>query len=207
VIGHQWWWEFDYPDLGIVTANEMVIPTGTPVQITLTSVDVIHSFWIPQLAGKTDVIPGQTNHMWISADQPGTYDGQCSEFCGMEHALMRDRVIAVTPANFQAWVKNQQANPPAPQTDLEQQGEKLVTTGVCAACHTINGTSAKGKVGPNLTHLFSRSTFAGASFTVNEANMSAWLTSNTTMKPGNLMSIRVPDSQLEAILAYLKTLK
>jgi len=116
-------------------------------------------------------------------------------------------VIAVSPANFQAWVKNQQANPPAPQTDLEQQGAKLVTTGVCAACHTINGTNAKGKVGPNLTHLFSRSTFAGASFTVNLVNMRAWLTSNTTMKPGNLMAIRVPDSQLEAILAYLNTLK
>jgi cytochrome c oxidase subunit 2 len=207
IVGHQWWWEFDYPDLGIVTADELVIPAGTPVQITLTSVDVIHSFWIPQLAGKTDAVPGQINRMWISADQPGTFDGQCSEFCGIEHALMRERVVAVSPADFQAWVTQQQAVPAAPQTDLAVQGAKLVTGGACAACHTITGTNAKGKVGPNLTHLFSRSTFAGASFPLNDANLTAWLTSNQAMKPGNLMAITVPSSQISAVLAYLKTLK
>ena len=207
VVGHQWWWEFDYPDLGIVTANELVIPAGTPVQITLTSVDVIHSFWIPQLAGKTDAVPGQTNHMWISSDQPGTYEGQCSEFCGIEHALMRERVMAVSSADFQTWVAQQQAPAAAPQTDLEVQGSKLVTAGACGACHSIAGTNAKGKIGPNLTHLFSRGTFAGASFPLNDANLTSWLTANQTMKPGNLMAITVPNSQLGAILAYLKTLK
>lgn len=207
IVGHQWWWEFDYPDLKITSADELVIPVGTTVQINLTSADVMHSFWVPQLAGKTDAIPGQVNKMWITADQPGTYEGQCSEFCGVEHALMRERVIVLSQSDFQAWVANQQQLPPAPQTDAEVQGMKLVTAGVCAACHTVDGTAAKGKVGPNLTHLFSRSTFAGAAFPLNDANLTQWMTSNRIMKPGNLMGISVPTSQIADILAYLKTLK
>jgi len=207
VVGHQWWWEFNYPDLGITTANELFIPVDTPVQITLTSADVVHSFWIPQLAGKTDAVPGQVNHMWINANHPGTFEGQCSEFCGIEHALMRERVVSVSQADFQAWVTQQQSLPASPQTDLEKQGQKLVADGVCAACHTINGTNAKAKIGPNLTHLFSRDTFAGASFPLTDTNLTSWLKDNQTMKPGNLMAVNVPDTQLGAILAYLKTLK
>jgi cytochrome c oxidase subunit 2 len=208
VVGHQWWWEFDYQDLKITTADELYIPVGTPVQITLTSVDVIHSFWVPQLAGKTDVVPGQTNHMWITASQTGTYDGQCSEFCGIEHALMRAKVIVVSQADFQAWVKQQQTPPPAPQTALEIQGQKLVETGVCAACHTIDGSPAKGTVGPNLTHLYSRGSFAGASFPLTDANIADWLQNAKTMKPGNDMSnIHVSNQDLPAIMAFLKTLK
>jgi len=207
VVGHQWWWEFDYPDQKITTADELVIPVGRPVQIILTSMDVVHSFWVPELAGKTDVVPGQTNRMWLTADHPGTFEGQCAEFCGIEHALMRMRIIAVSGADFETWVKGQQNPPPAPQSDLEIQGQKLVVAGVCAACHTIDGTTMKGKVGPNLTHLFSRDTFAGAVFPLNDANLSAWLKDTQAMKPGNLMAIKVPDSQIQAILAYLKTLK
>ncbi len=208
VIGHQWWWEFDYSDLNIKTADELVIPVGTPVQITLTSVDVIHSFWVPQLTGKTDVVPGQTNHMWINASQTGTFDGQCSEFCGIEHALMRARVVVLSKADYLAWVQNQQSPPPAPQTALEQQGQKLVESGVCAACHTINGSPAKGTVGPNLTHLYSRGTFAGATFPLTDANIASWLQNARTMKPGNDMSgIHVSDQDLPAIMAFLKTLK
>ncbi len=207
VVGHQWWWEFDYPDQKIVTADELYIPVGRPIQITLTSVDVIHSFWIPELAGKTDVIPGQTNHMWIMADHPGTYDGQCAEFCGTEHALMRMKINAVTEADYQAWLTRMQAPAAQPQTDLETQGQKLVVSGACSACHTIDGTTMKGKVGPNLTHLFSRSSFAGAAFPLDDANLTAWLKDPQAMKPGNLMKIKVPDSQIQAILAFLKTLK
>ncbi len=207
VVGHQWWWEFDYPDLKITTADELYIPVGTPVQITLSSVDVIHSFWVPELTGKTDVVPGQTNHMWITASQTGTYDGQCSEFCGIEHALMRARVVVVSQADFQTWVKQQQTPPPAPQSALEIQGQKLVENGVCAACHTIDGSAAKGKIGPNLTHLYSRSYFAGATFPLTDANIANWLQNNRTMKPGNLMGIHVSDQDLPAIMAFLKTLK
>ncbi len=208
VVGHQWWWEFDYPDLNIKTADELVIPVGTPIQITLTSVDVIHSFWVPQLTGKTDVVPGQTNHMWITASQTGTYDGQCSEFCGIEHALMRARVVVLSKADYQAWVQNQQSPPPAPQTALEIQGQKLVESGTCAACHTINGTNMKGTVGPNLTHLYSRGSFAGASFPLTDANIANWLQNAKNMKPGNDMSnIHVSDQDLPAIMAFLKTLK
>ncbi len=208
VIGHQWWWEFDYSELNIKTADELVIPVGTPVQITLTSVDVIHSVWVPQLTGKTDVVPGQTNHMWINASQTGTYDGQCSEFCGIEHALMRARVVVLSKADYLAWVQNQQAPPPAPQTALELQGQKLVENGVCAACHTINGSPAKGTVGPNLTHLYSRGSFAGATFPLTDANIASWLQNARTMKPGNDMSgIHVSDQDLPAIMAFLKTLK
>ena len=122
VIGHRWWWEFDYPDLGFKTANELHIPVGANVKITLSSVDVIHSFWVPQLSGKTDVIPGQINHMWLTSDQVGTFLGQCSEFCGTEHALMRIKVIVQSQADFDAWVANQQQSAPQPQTADEIAG-------------------------------------------------------------------------------------
>lgn len=207
VIGHQWWWEFDYPDLKITTANELYIPAGRPIQMTLTSVDVVHSFWIPELAGKTDVVPGQTNHMWIEADNPGTYDGQCAEFCGIEHALMRMKIVAVSAADFDTWVKAQQTLPPPPVTAGEINGQKLVVNGVCAACHTIQGTTMKGKIGPDLTHLWSRSTMAGSTFPLDMGNMTDWLKNSQAMKPGNLMKIQVPDQQLVDILAYLSMLR
>jgi cytochrome c oxidase subunit 2 len=207
VVGHRWWWEFNYPDLGITTANEMVIPANATVRLTLKSVDVVHSFWVPQLAGKTDVVPGQVNTMWVMARQPGVYDGQCAEFCGIEHALMRFKVVSLDKAGFDAWVANQKLGAPAPQTDFQNQGQKLVAEGACGGCHTINGTTAKGIVGPNLTHLFSRSTFAGGSYVLNDANLTSWLKDTQSLKPGNLMTYHVPDAQIPAVLAYLKTLK
>lgn len=208
VVGHRWWWEFDYPDLGIKTANELHIPAGKAVQISLESVDVIHSFWVPQLAGKTDVVPGITNYMWLTSDKPGVYQGQCSEFCGTEHGDMRLQVFVDTPAAFQAWVTAQQALPAAPTGALAQQGQKLVTTGVCTGCHTINGTNMKGAVGPNLTHLFSRTTFAGSSYVLNDQNLTAWLTDPNALKPGNLMSVvHINPQDIPAIIAYLHTLK
>ena len=208
VVGHRWWWEFDYPDLGIVTANELHIPANARVQITLKSVDVIHSFWVPELSGKTDVIPGQENHMWLTSPKPGTYQGQCAEFCGTQHANMRFRVIVDTQGDFNAWASAQQQNPAPPTDALAQQGEKLVVNGVCVGCHTINGTNAKGTVGPNLTHLFSRKTFAGGIAELNDQNLTAWLENPGNLKPGNNMqNVHVAPENIPAILAFLHTLQ
>jgi len=206
VIGHRWWWEFDYTNLGIKTANELHIPVGATVQITLDSVDVIHSFWVPQLSGKTDVVPGQTNHMWLTADQTGVFIGQCAEFCGLEHALMRIKVFVDSQDDFNAWVSNQQKPAVQPQTAEEQAGFEDVS-GVCASCHSLNPAESENKVGPNLAHLFSRSTFAGATYDLTEENLRGWLHDTQLMKPGNIMSIKLAPEEIDRILAYLKLLK
>lgn len=206
VIGHRWWWEFDYSDLGIRTANELHIPVGGTVQITLDSVDVIHSFWAPQLSGKTDVIPGQTNHMWITADQTGVFTGQCAEFCGTEHALMRLKVVVDSQADFDAWVANQQKPAPEPQTEDEKDGYKLVSS-LCASCHSLNPAEPGFKTGPNLTHLFSRSTFAGSIYDLTDENIRLWLKDTQSMKPGNDMILKLAPQEIDHIVAYLKLLK
>lgn len=208
VIGHRWWWEFDYPSLGIKTADELHIPVGVNVHLELTSVDVIHSFWVPNLNGKTDVVPGVTNKTWIRADQPGTFTGHCTEYCGLQHANMGLDVVAQSQSDFDAWAANMQKPAPQPQTDLEKQGYKIVTAGICSTCHTVDGTSAQGQVGPNLTHLHSRAIFAGGVLPLNEANLLLWLQNSNNVKPGNLMSaVRLTDQQIEQVIAYLATLK
>lgn len=207
VVGHRWWWQFDYPDYGFTTANELHIPLGSAAHLTLESADVIHSFWVPQLAGKTDLIPGAINSMWLSADAPGTYDGQCSEFCGIQHAGMRIHVIVESREDFEAWVSTQQAPPVQAATALAQQGEDMVLTGVCSSCHSVRGTSAEGKVGPDLTHLMSRSTMAGGMYPLNGAYLRRWLANTQEMKPGNLMVVRLAPDDMAAVLAYLTQLK
>ena len=207
VVAHSWWWEFDYPDLGIVTANEMHIPINANVHMSLVSADVVHSFWVPELAGKTDVIPGVTNHMWMKGDQVGEYSGQCSEYCGLNHGNMRFRVFVDTQENFDAWVKNQQQPPVQPQTDLQKQGYDLVVNGICAGCHSLGDHKAALPIGPDLTHLFSRTTFAGASFDLNEANLLRWLQDTEAMKPGNDMQVTLTPDQINALIAYLSMLK
>lgn len=206
VIGHQWWWEFDYSDLGFKTANELHIPVGATVQITLDSVDVIHSFWVPQLSGKTDVFPGQTNHMWLTANQTGVFIGQCAEFCGVEHALMRIVVVVDSQADFNAWAANQQKPAAQPQTAEEQAGFEDVSS-VCASCHSLNPAEPAEKIGPNLAHLFSRSTFAGATYDLTEENLRTWLHDTQAMKPGNNMKLKLAPDEIDQILAYLKLLK
>ncbi len=206
VIGHRWWWEFDYTDLGIKTANEIHIPVGATVQITLDSIDVIHSFWVPQLSGKTDAIPGQTNHMWLTADQTGVFIGQCAEFCGLEHAMMRIQVVVDSQDGFNAWVANQQKPAAQPRTEDEQAGYKLMST-LCASCHSLNPAETNAKVGPNIAHLFSRSTFAGATYDLNEENLRRWLENTQPMKPGNDMDLKLTPTEIEQILAYLNLLK
>jgi len=170
VIGHRWWFEYRYPDLGIVTANELVIPVGRPVRLEMTSLEagqasnaVIHSFWIPALAGKRDVVPGRINTLNLQADHAGRYLGQCAEFCGLSHANMRARAVALDPADWDLWVAGQQQPAATPAGGAEAAGAALFAN-TCVACHTIDGTNAAGIVGPDLTHLMSRREFAGAIF-------------------------------------------
>jgi len=208
VTAHQWWWEYNYTDLGVVTANELHMPTDRPLELTLIGADVIHSFWIPKLAGKTDVIPGRMNHMNISGDVPGTYLGQCTEFCGLSHANMRLKGVVQTPGQFQAWVDQQRlaATAPAPGTPAAE-GLTLFSAKGCSGCHTVEGVSA-GKVGPNLTHLSSRSSFAGSMFELNADNLRVWLQNPPGVKPGSKMpNLNLSGDEITKLIAYLETLK
>lgn len=207
VIGHQWWWEFDYPDQKIKTANELHVPVGAAVRLTLNSADVIHSFWVPQLSHKMDVIPGQTNTLWFRADKAGVYDGQCAEFCGQNHANMRIKVVVDTPEQYAAWVQNQQLPPVEPVTDKEKEGQLIITQGICNSCHTLGDTEAANPIGPNLTHLMSRSVFAGAIFELNDGNLELWLRDREAMKPGNDMKVALTNDQITALMTYLTKLK
>ncbi len=207
VRGHQWWWEYDYPDLQIVTANDLHVPVGATVQITMESADVIHSFWIPQLSGKIDVVPGQVNHLWFRADRAGAFKGQCAEFCGLNHANMRINVIVEPQADFEKWVANQQSPLVQPQTDQQKKGYQIITSGLCSNCHTLGTNQAAQPIGPNLTHLMSRSTFAGAIYDLNEGSLRKWLQDTQAMKPGNDMKVKLKSDDIDALMAYLTTLK
>lgn len=208
VVAHQWWWGSEYPDLGIVTANELHIPTGRQVLVELESADVIHSFGVPRLAGKQDNVPGRTNFLVLQANEPGTYPGQCFEFCGLSHANMRFRVIAETPEDFEAWVRAQRRPAAAPRGELAREGAELFQTVGCAACHTIEGTPAQGVLGPNLTHLASRSTFAGATYERTARNLARWLDDPDALKPGAKMpDLGLTPDQIEALVAYLQGLR
>ncbi|HVM03680.1 MAG TPA: cytochrome c oxidase subunit II [Acidimicrobiales bacterium] len=210
VIGHQWWWEYDYTDHDVTTANELHIPTGRPVAVKLESVDVIHSFWPPKLAGKLDAIPNRTNHLTLQADEPGTYYGQCAEFCGISHADMRLRVVAHEPAEFEEWLESnaEEAARPDEKTQPEAAaGAALFRAKGCASCHTVKGFSA-GELGPDLTHLQQRKVFAGAIFDLNPANLRAWLRDPPAEKPGALMpNLDLTEEEITDLIAYLETLK
>ncbi|HZU05490.1 MAG TPA: cytochrome c oxidase subunit II [Chloroflexota bacterium] len=209
VTGHQWWWEFRYPAYNIVTAGELHIPVGQPVRLTLHSADVVHSFWAPRLAGKKDVFPGpRVNHMWFNATEPGIYYGQCVEFCGMQHAQMRFFVVAEPAEQFQAWVRNQQAPAAAPTDPSAQRGAEAFTRLGCMACHTIEGTSARGQVGPNLTHVGSRLALAGGILENNPENLARWLRNPQEVKVGNKMpNLNLNEQDIRDLVAYLTSLK
>jgi cytochrome c oxidase subunit 2 len=207
VFGKQWWWEFRYPQHKITTANELHLPTGQAVAFFLNAPDVIHSFWIPQLGGKRDVVPHRVNLITLTPEVPGEYPGQCAEFCGMSHANMRFRAIVHTPADFEKWVKAQQTPPVEPTDPLAQQGKTIFTQSTCVGCHTINGLSA-GHIGPDLTHFGSRTTFAGSLMTSTPDNVTKWIENPEHMKPGALMpNLGMKGEQSKALAAYLLSLK
>jgi cytochrome c oxidase subunit 2 len=208
VIGHQWWWEFRYPTLGIVTADEMHVPVGRTVELHLTSTDVIHSFWVPRIGGKRDVVPGHHNFLWFTVDSAGEYPGQCAEFCGEEHALMRVLAIAQDSATFQTWADSQKPDAREPTDSMAIEGKQLVTNGICISCHTIRGTQAQGTIGPDLTHVGSRQTLVATILPNTPENMFRWIHNPDSVKPGTKMKIpQLPDDQIRKIVAYLQSLK
>ena len=210
VIGHQFWWEYRYDDLGVITANELRMPVGRPVELTLKSEDVIHSYWIPPLGGKTDVVPGRENHMHLEADAAGTYLGQCTEFCGASHANMRARAIAMPPQDFDAWVAGQRApSVKASPGTTGEAGALLFQQKGCVGCHTVEGVS-QGMVGPNLSHFATRTTFAGSIFDNNDTNLRRWLRDPQGEKPGNKMVIPgapLKPDEITELITYLNTLR
>jgi cytochrome c oxidase subunit 2 len=251
VLGHQWWWEFDYPEQKILTANELHIPTGKPVYLTLCAVgfgygapvpsqggppapsecqqgppegpppaaigaSVIHSFWVPELAGTQDVIPNQTNHLTLQADAPGTYEGQCKEYCGLSHAYMRFTVVAHTPEDFERWVRDQQAPAASPGPgSAAARGAEIFGGGQCVNCHSISGLQAPngepvlGSNGaPNLTHLMSRECFRGCTMPITEENLRRWLRNPQAVEAGSWMVLHPPltEDQIDDLIAFLTTL-
>lgn len=211
VIGHQWWWELSYPKLGIVTANELHVPVSSPLArrptyIDLRSADVVHSFWVPQMAGKTDVIPNRPNKMWIEPSRTGLFVGQCAEFCGTQHAKMLLRVYVHTPEDFERWVAEQKAR---------NGGDPAVAAGrlvfertACISCHTLNQTVADGRFGPDLTHLMGRETLGAAALKNSPENLHAWIKNPDQFKPGVRMpAMKLSDPEIDQLVAYLLTLK
>jgi len=228
VTGHQWWWEFRYPESGVVTANELHIPVGRTVDFRLQSADVIHSFWFPRLAGKRDVIPGRENHLWFAADSVGRFTGQCAEFCGLSHALMKMEVVVSTPEDFQAWLEAQAQPAPALQAAAAQdtaadtvavapdstllrtvtEGQQMLMSKGCIACHRIDGTPAQGVLGPDLSHVGSRRTIAAGILENNHENLVRWMANPVAVKPGAKMpNLQLTDEELQTLAAYLGSLE
>ena len=212
VTGHQWWWEISYddslPSRRLHTANEIHIPTGRPVRITLRSSDVIHSFWVPNLGGKRDLIPGKENEVWIQADRPGTYEGQCAEFCGLQHAHMRLTVIAEPADSFEAWRTAQLAPAPAPADTLLARGREVFLATTCVMCHSVGGTPARAGAGPDLTHVGARRTIGAGSLTMTREHLAQWIGNPGSVKPGAGMPPHpMPDADLAALSAWLASLR
>jgi cytochrome c oxidase subunit II len=234
VIGHQFWWEYRYPKLGVVTANELHIPVSdrehpTPTFLTLLSADTDHSFWVPQLAGKTDLIPNRINHMWLDPHEPGMYVGQCAQYCGVQHAKMLLRVYVEPRAEFDRWVAEQAkaaqlsesgGEPSARTGDPKEsaagtaaaseaaEGRRIFETTACINCHAISGTVADGRFGPDLTHLMSRETIAAGAAPNTPEELRRWVANPEAIKPGSLMpAMQLTVRELDAVVAYLETLR
>jgi cytochrome c oxidase subunit 2 len=205
VIGHDWWWEVRYPN-GAVSANEIHIPVGVKVQLALTTDDVIHSFWVPRLGPKTDMIPGQPNTLWLEASEPGVYRGQCAEFCGLQHANMIIRVVADPPAEFDRWVDTEAQ--PAADSALALDGRRVFEAATCAGCHGVRGTEAVGNAGPDLTHFGGRATLGAGVRANSDENLRRWIADPQGIKPGAAMPpTTLPAGQLDALVAYLRGLR
>lgn len=210
-IGHQYWWEFRYPKLGIVTANEMHIPVSdpnhpTPTFLQLLSADTDHSFWIPELAGKTDLVPNHPNRMWVDPHRTGIFLGQCAQYCGTQHAKMLLRVSVDSPEDFAAWVRTQQQT--AAQNSSAMAGRQIFEHTACINCHTVSGTPADGRFGPDLTHLMSRATIASGAADNTPSNLRLWIQDPDAIKPGSLMpAMKLSDPDLDAVVSYMETLR
>jgi cytochrome c oxidase subunit 2 len=212
VEGHQWWWSATYSDTGshgqFSVANEIHIPVGEPVLLQLTAQDVIHSIWVPNLGGKKDLIPGYTQTAWFQADTAGTYRGQCAEFCGLEHAKMAMFVVAEPPDKFAEWVHHQQESAEVPTDSLPDRGRDLFMKGTCVMCHMISGTEAGSQVGPDLTHVASRTMLAAGSIPNTAETLHRWIRDPQAIKPGTRMpASEISENDLNAIVAYVRTLK
>ena len=207
-IGHQWYWEFRYPGTKAVTADELHIPVDTRVNLVATTADVIHSFWVPALNRKIDTIPGQQNRILLYSNTVGVFRGQCAEFCGLQHAHMSMLAFVQPKAQFRSWLKRQAAPAAPPTTAAARRGEQVFLSGPCASCHTIRGTTARGYVGPDLTHLASRTTLAGVTIPDTRSYLARWIVDSQHFKPGNEMpDFELKGSQLQDLVAYLEGLK
>jgi cytochrome c oxidase subunit 2 len=207
VIGHSWWWEFVYADLGFKTANEMHVPAGSEIQLELTSVDVLHIFSVPEMALSAPALPGQTNSVSVRAPHAGELGGECTEICGTAHTMMRVKVVVDSPEDFEAWAAKQKQPAAVPQTEQQWAGYEFVTT-ACARCHSLDPAEGRTDLlGPNLAHLMSRSVFAGASFNLNETNLRRWLRDTQAMKAGNDMIVNLPRDDYQAVIEYLVLLR
>jgi cytochrome c oxidase subunit II len=212
VTGHQWWWEIQYddamPSRRVVTANELHIPVGRPVVFKVTSRDVIHSFWIPNLQGKRDLIPGYITAIWLQADRPGTFRGQCAEFCGLQHAHMALDVVAESEADFAGWLDARRQLARDPPDDAARHGRDLFMRARCATCHTIRGTDAAGQVAPDLTHIATRRTIGAGTLDTTHDHLAEWVRDSQRVKPGNQMPPNpLAPADLNAVVAYLETLR
>ncbi len=208
VVGHQWWWEVDYAAEGFSTANEIHVPEGREVGIELTSADVIHSFWVPQIGGKTDLVPGHINRAGFLAATPGVYLGQCAEFCGLQHAHMRFYLVVESAAEFSAWIKHQQEPAKEPTTDAAKRGKDVYLSLPCVGCHSIRGTTSAGTLAPDLTHVSSRLSLAAGTLENTPEDLRRWLEDPQAVKPGNLMPTPALESgQLDDLVSYLEGLQ
>jgi cytochrome c oxidase subunit II len=208
IVGHRWWWEVRYPNSGVVTANEVHLPLGLPVLLRVTSVDVIHSVWIPRLQRKIDAIPGRENEITLTATTPGTFRGECAEYCGLQHAHMAFVVVAEDRTSFGTWLADQQQEPPpVPAGQEAQRGQEVFLSSACVTCHTIQGTEATGQLGPDLTHVASRATLAAGTIPNRPGYLLGWITDPQHVKPGSLMpATPLSGDDAQALLAYLETL-
>jgi cytochrome c oxidase subunit 2 len=212
ITGHQWWWEVQYEDAiparRVLTANELHVPVGRPVVLKVTSRDVIHSFWVPSLQGKRDLIPGYTTAIWLQADYPGVFRGQCAEFCGLQHAHMALEVVAEPDADFEAWLSAMRKTAPRPTDADRRHGQDVFMRARCAVCHTIQGTEAAGQVAPDLTHVASRRLLGAGTVANTPEAMAAWIRDSHTVKPGNQMPPNpLQPDEIAALVQYLETLR
>lgn len=208
VIGHQWWWEVQYPEQGFETANEIHIPAGQPVTLRLRTKDVIHSLWIPELSGKLDLLPNQVNELTLESSRTGEFWGECAEFCGTQHAKMQLMIIVQTEEEFAAWLEHQQTVPPPPQDEVTFEGREIFLGSACVYCHAVAGTNASSDLGPDLTHLASRRTLGAGIIENTPGNLAGWVIDAQAIKPGNHMPpMDLSGEELQALLAYLATLE